>query len=47
MTKPYTCCFMGDNIIDKYDFPRLKKRLNIEIEKLIQKGYCFFLLGEI
>lgn len=40
--KNRTCCFTGHRNIPEQDISKIKKNLEIEIEKLISKGVCFF-----
>lgn len=43
--KEKTCCFTGHRIIPAAQQPALEKRLEEEIEKLIQKGVIFYGAG--
>lgn len=43
--KEKTCCFTGHRKIPSGDIERISRRLKCEIEKLIDKGYCYFGAG--
>lgn len=43
--KSKTCCFSGHRNIPADKEEEIKIKLNKELEKLINKGYCFFAVG--
>lgn len=40
-----TCCFTGHREISKHIIQKVAERLEIELVKLIGKGYCYFGCG--
>lgn len=40
-----TCCFTGHREISKHSIQKVAERLEIELVKLIGKGYCYFGCG--